>query len=106
MAYAPALHAPFLWDDHTLVEGDAAYRHATFAQLLTRSYWPDSPFVDVHAPYFRPFAMLSFRADIGLGGRPDEFHITNLLLHLAACAFLGVTAVRAGASYPSALVAM
>jgi tetratricopeptide (TPR) repeat protein len=103
--YSPALDAAFVWDDHALVESEASYRTASFGQIFTRSFWPDAQLADVRAPYFRPMVLLSFRADIALGGRAGEFHFTNLLLHLVTCLLLGIVAVRAGASYPSALVA-
>lgn len=103
--YAPALEGAFVWDDHLLVEGDAAYRHATFGQIMTRPFWPTSPLTDAVAPYFRPLVLLSYRFDMALGGSPREFHFTNVALHLTTCLLLGVVAVRAGASYPSALIA-
>ena len=106
LAYRPALHGAFIWDDHAMVESDAAYKHASFAELFTRPFWADSPFSDTTAPYFRPLVLASFRFDLLLGGTPVEFHFTNIALHLTACALLAIVAVRAGASYPSAFLAM
>lgn len=103
--YAPAFDAAFVWDDHLLLETDVGYRHASFGQIMTRPFWPESPLNDAQAPYFRPIVLLSYRFDMLLGGSPREFHFTNVALHLTTCLLLGVVAVRAGASYPSALVA-
>ena len=106
LAYRPALDGTFIWDDHAMVDADAPYQHASLASLFTRPFWADSPFSDTTAPYFRPVVLASFRFDMALGGTPVEFHFTNVALHLVACALLGIVAVRAGASYPSAFLAM
>lgn len=105
LAYRPALHAGFIWDDHTLVQNDAPYRHASFEQLWKMTFWPESPFIDVRTAYFRPITLLSYRLDIGMGGEPREFHLTNLLLHLAACALVIGVAIRTGAKAGAAILA-
>lgn len=106
--YRDVEHAALVWDDHVLVEGDAAYRHDSILQVMTESFWPESPLADARSlPYFRPAVLLSYRLDIALlGGNAVDFHVTSLLLHIAACAFLAIIAIRAGASYPGAVSAM
>lgn len=103
--YAPALRGAFIWDDHHLVEQSSPYQHAPLGELLTRPYWPQSPFADARTPYYRPVVLLSYRFDRALGGAPAEFHFTNVALHLLTCISLAIVAVRAGATIPAAIVA-
>ena len=105
LAYRPALHGTFVWDDHILAEADAAFRHVELRRLLTQGFWPDNALGDQRAPYFRPLVLLSLRFDVALGGTPVEFHFTNVFLHLVACALVAFTAVRLGARGGSAVVA-
>lgn len=104
LSYRPAFDAAFIWDDHVLVE--TSHRHTSFGQLLTKPFWPESPFSDARTPYYRPFVLLSYQLDWSLGGTPNEFHFTNILLHLVTCTFLGIVAVRVGASIPATLLAV
>jgi hypothetical protein len=106
LVYRSVDHAAFIWDDHTLLEGDAAYRKASVGELMVRSFWPDSPLADARVPYYRPLVLVSYQMDIALGGTPAEFHLTNLFLHLLACLLLLLVAVRAGAGWPRAILAM
>src|SRR5439155_12047431 len=53
----------------------------------------------------RPLVVASFRFDAALGGAADQFHSTNLLVHLVACALLAFVAARAGASGGAAVLA-
>jgi Flp pilus assembly protein TadD len=105
LAYTPARRAAFVWDDHALVEADASYRHASVRDLMRQSYWPDSPLTDARTAYYRPLVLLSFRFDHALDDGPGGFHLTNVLLHVLACALLGATARRLGATAPAAVLA-
>lgn len=105
LAYRPALHAAFIWDDHAFVQSGASYQTADLRAIWTRSFWPESPFADTRVPYYRPLVLLSYRFDLSLGGTPVEFHFTNVALHLVTCVFLGIVAVRLGASIASAILA-
>ena len=95
LAYAPALEAPFQFDDLASITGNASIR----------SLWPVS--VPLHPPpraavAGRPVVNYSFALNyalnegLGIDQRPDPdgprktlgFHLANLLLHLASGALL------------------
>jgi hypothetical protein len=105
IAYEPALRAPLVWDDHALVQEDSAWRTARIREMMVRPYWPTSALTDVRTTYYRPLVLVAFRIDAMLGGHETEFHFTNLLVHLVACALLAFVAARAGASGGAAVLA-
>ncbi|MBX3231639.1 MAG: hypothetical protein KIT84_23570 [Labilithrix sp.] len=105
LAYRPALEAPFVWDDHVLLDGAASYRRAPLLDLLTEPFWPEGSLTDARPRYYRPLVLLSYRFDLALGGAPDQFHFTNVLLHLATCTLFAVCARRLGASWEAAVLA-
>ena len=77
--FSPLLHAPFLFDDHTVVESDGAMVAAA-ARGTPRdvSLWEDL----WRKP--RPLRALTHRIEWRLvGGRPRLPHAVNILLHLA-----------------------
>ena len=76
LAYLPALHGGFIWDDdHYLTKNPVL----TEAHALRRIWFSrDSP-----SQYF-PLTYTSFKIERVLWGlRPFGYHLTNLLLHLA-----------------------
>ena len=100
LVYAPVKEAGFLWDDHALVERDAAYRHTSLRELFTRPFWPETPQADARAGnYYRPLVLVSFRADLAFAAweSPDQFHTTNIILHIIAATLVAVCAFRLGA---------
>ncbi len=105
LAYAPARHGAFLWDDHILAEADGPFRHVPLAKLLTQPFWPENALGDARAPYYRPLVLASFRFDAALGGLPEDFHFTNLALHLVGCCLLTFVARRLGARRGAAILA-
>jgi tetratricopeptide (TPR) repeat protein len=104
IAYSPALKAGLVWDDHALVAEDAPWMKARIREIMQKPYWPTSPLADVRTTYYRPLVLVSFRVDVLLGGTGTEFHFTNLLVHVAACALLAFVAARAGASGGAAVL--
>jgi len=105
LVHAPARTAGFVWDDHVLAERDAPFRHGSIAELFVSRFWPDTTLADPRAPYYRPMVLASLRFDAALGGTAAEYHVTNILLHLAACTLLVLIAVRLGATSGSAILA-
>ena len=82
--FSPLLRAPFLFDDHTVIEGDEAIVEAEMAEDgdgrdvdLWRNLWRKP----------RPLRQLSHRIEWRLAGdSPALPHATNILLHLAVAA--------------------
>lgn len=105
LAYRPAIDGAFIWDDHILAAEDAAFRHAPASKIMLSSFWPEGGLADARAPYYRPLVLLSLRLDGDLGGTADQFHITNILLHLLGCVFLATAASRLGAKPAAAILA-
>jgi tetratricopeptide (TPR) repeat protein len=103
LVYSPARRAPFLWDDHVLVE--QVDTRASVRDLMTRPFFPETPLADAHPGYYRPVTTLSFRLDGLLDETPEGYHVTNVLLHILACALLLATAIRLGATGEAAVVA-
>lgn len=105
LVYAPVEEAPYVWDDHTLVERDAPYKREGVLRLFLGSFWPESPQADVRGSYYRPLVLLSYRLDLALGGGPAQLHASNVALLLVACALLALVAVRLGAKPIAAMLA-
>lgn len=106
-AYLPVVDAPYLWDDHTLIEGEAAAvrRAKPFAVELREPMWTEGAWSDANPAYYRPLVMLSYRANFALrAGFPAGFHVANVALHLLATLLLAAACRRLGASRPRALV--
>jgi hypothetical protein len=76
IVYLPALSNGLVWDDVTFLSDLPLYRDpALWMKALRR------PFV-ISANYFRPLALLTFVAELRIGGlNPTLFHLTNVLLH-------------------------
>jgi tetratricopeptide (TPR) repeat protein len=83
--YANTLSADFVAGDLQFIVDNESIKHATVLRTaFTKGYWwvgADS----VGGTYYRPLVVLLDALDQALwGGRPAGFHLTNLLLHLAA----------------------
>jgi len=76
LAYLPQLGYGFVWDDLIFLVGSNLYRDPShLREALT------SPFL-LSSDYFRPLALLTFMAEMRLGGlNPFLPHLSNLLLH-------------------------
>ncbi len=83
VAYAGALHGPFVYDDRLTVTGNPSIRAL------------GAPVAIVLHDVFRPVVNLSYAVDHTLWGLdPFGFHLTNLLLHLLNVALLFALARR------------
>jgi len=87
LVYLPALSNGLVWDDITFLSDLPLYRDpALWLEALRR------PFV-ISANYFRPLALLTFVAELRIGGlNPTLFHLTNVLLHAFNAALVAVLA--------------
>ena len=89
--YVPGLPGEFVYDDHRLiVDNDGLKRPFDPSRAFLRDYYA-SDLDRTGLGYYRPIAILSNELDYRLGsGRALMFHLTNLLLHIAAtcCVFL------------------
>ena len=103
--FSPLLRAPFLFDDHTVIEGDGAMVAAAMrddgndrAVDLWKDLWRKP----------RPLRQLSHRIEWRLvGDSPALPHATNILLHLAvAAAGWWLLRKRCGASSQTAAIAV
>ena len=82
--YAPALGGSLIWDDLYLVGENPFYKSPVFAFEVFRHFL----FLDSFSTYYRPVQNLSYMVDYALWrGNPFGYHLTNVLLHVAA-AFL------------------
>jgi tetratricopeptide (TPR) repeat protein len=104
------LQAPFVWDDRQLATTHSAASAEEdgvgVLAAFTTPFWGADRSVG-YGGYYRPVANLSFELDRKIWqDDPYGFHLTNLLLHLLACALLFGVATRAGAPPLAAAVAM
>ncbi len=85
VVYLPALSNGLVWDDVTFLSDLPLYRDpALWMEALRR------PFV-ISANYFRPLALLTFVAELRIGGlNPTLFHLTNILLHALNTALVAI----------------
>ncbi len=77
LLYLPTLNFQLVWDDTIFLRDYPTYRDPTL--------WPTAIFRNfILSPnYFRPLALLTFVAELGLWGiNPTPFHLTNVLLHV------------------------
>ena len=103
LSYAPSFSGPFVWDDHPLIEGRFDGRGA--GPSLTDAFWHDPLAPEKHG-FFRPLTTASYGLDHWLcGGRPDGFHLTNMVAHLAVCALVYALSRRLGAGTAAACAA-
>jgi tetratricopeptide (TPR) repeat protein len=105
LAYSNSLEAPFVWDDHTLIEYNPRVLNLhALGEYLSASFWSD-PFDDKRG-YFRPLTTLTYALDHALWqGAPAGFHLTNLFLHLACTLLVFLLARQGGARPPVAALA-
>lgn len=106
-AYSNALAGPFVWDDRPLIlEQAEVHRLDAPSRLFTDAFWARNPGNEADDAYYRPLVTLSYALNWAASGpRPAPFHLTNLLLHLVACALLFAVALRFGAPPPAAAAA-
>ncbi|HZI16731.1 MAG TPA: tetratricopeptide repeat protein [Myxococcus sp.] len=104
LAYANALRGGFVWDDRSLIEEQEVVRTlAPLSDYFTRMFWSDP--MSVSSGYYRPLVTLGYAVEYALwDGSAEGFHLTNLLLHLVAVAWVFLLCRRAGASPLAAAV--
>ncbi|MFB0536054.1 MAG: tetratricopeptide repeat protein [Anaerolineae bacterium] len=87
LVYLPALGYGFVWDDTIFLVDLPLYRDPALWPQALRQPFALSP------NYFRPLALLTFIAELRLGGlNPALFHLTNLLLHALNTALVAALA--------------
>ncbi len=106
LSYASALQGEFVWDDHPLIdEQPAVVEPLPLHRYFTRMFW-SSPEYPMSRAFYRPLVVLSYRAEYALWGpEPLPFHVTNLAVHLLACALVFGLARRGGAPAEAAAAA-
>lgn len=83
-AYFPILKGQFLWDDHTLVQGNRFIR----SPLMLQEMFTHFLHLGTASSYYRPIQNVSFLIDYVIWGEnPFGFHLSNLLFH-AICGWL------------------
>ena len=110
MLYHRALHAPFVYDDVSLVQQNPELSSwaRTLKYFVTSSSF-SSDFLGVSGSYYRPLTWLSFAVDFRLWGlNATGFHVTNLILtwanSVAGFALLRKLGVRLGVALLSPLL--
>ncbi len=96
--YIPVLGAPFLWDYMHLIDLPLVQHLAPMRDYFDGSFWQHDEAGVVHS-YYRPLAILTLALDHRVyGDNPSGFHLTNLIVHLAATGVLFALLRREGAS--------
>jgi Flp pilus assembly protein TadD len=79
LAYANALHSPFVFDDFAAIRDNETIRHLS---RMGTVLWPRAGGTTVAG---RPLVNLSFALNRAVGGDdPAGYHVANLLVHVAA----------------------
>ena len=84
--YLGTLRAGFIWDDHNLIEMNAARASASdFYRLWVSDFWQTDR-TQNRSEYYRPLTSTSFLLDRLLyQARAWGYHLTNLLLYALTC---------------------
>jgi len=104
-SYIPVLGAPFVWDDHHLVEESPLVSTLhPLADYFGQGFW-QSDEVQTGRTYYRPLAILSLAVDHQLyGNNSAGFHLTNLLFHLlSTCLLFFLLRARGAPAYAATL---
>jgi tetratricopeptide (TPR) repeat protein len=96
VTYVTSLDGTFVWDDRVLVLGDRTVTEGQpIADYFLRTFWQVAAMLDQARAYYRPLTALTYRLDYVLhGDNAAGFHVTNVVLHLIACALLFCAARR------------
>ena len=106
-SYLPVLDAPFVWDDHHLIEDSPLILELhPLRDYFGQSFWQTDELGQGRA-YYRPLTVLSLAIDHALyGDNAGGYHLSNLLFHLLATAFLfQLLRVRGAPGHAAALAA-
>ncbi|MBW2275460.1 MAG: tetratricopeptide repeat protein [Deltaproteobacteria bacterium] len=93
--YATSLFAGFVWDDENLILGDTQIRSlANLPEVFSRDFFSYDEEGQKYG-YYRPLITISYMLDYAVAGpNPAEFHLANLLWHIAASLLLFVLCRR------------
>lgn len=106
LLYLPSLFGQFVFDDHYLIEQNAALHSAQgLRSAFTEDYYGQAN-PQYALGYYRPLSLLTHWLDWQIWGlRPFGHHLTSLLLHLACVAALYLALLALFDSAPLALLA-
>src|ERR1039457_3746555 len=97
--YLDVLDAPFLWDDHTLLEQHCIRSLCRVTEYFKLPFWDQSIRTPGTGFLYRPLTSFSLALDHALYGQNSAgFHATNLLFHLLNVVLVTLLAVRLGAN--------
>lgn len=84
LVYANSVWNGFAYDDTWIIaHNDRVHQLANLRIILFTPYWPS---FGSELGLYRPFTILAFALEWAIGGgAPWVFHLTNVLLHAAAC---------------------
>jgi tetratricopeptide (TPR) repeat protein len=88
-SYLPVLGAPFVWDDHHLIEQNpVVQRLHPLGDYFGQGFWQGDD-LEQGRVYYRPLTILSLALDERVfGNQPGGFHLTNLCVHLLSAGLL------------------
>lgn len=103
LSYVPVLGAPFVWDDHHLIEDSQLIQELhPLRDYFGQSFWQSDELGRGRA-YYRPLTILSLAVDHQLyGDGAGGYHLSNLLVHVLSTALLFRLLCARGASGPAA----
>lgn len=106
LCYANSFSNPFIWDDHSLVVNNPYIKDV---RLVKNIFTKDIAYGTQSSNFYRPIQSLSFELDYYLWGlNPFGFHLSNLLLHIAAAIaiFLTFSLLFTGAKFIPLITAL
>jgi tetratricopeptide (TPR) repeat protein len=89
LPYLPALGNGFVWDDRLILDHQLAR-----LPDLSAAFFPPADLPLAGGFYYRPLVFASYLFDQAVGGGPLAFHLTPVLLHVAASVLLFLLVVR------------
>jgi tetratricopeptide (TPR) repeat protein len=106
LVFSNALRNDFVWDDNELiVENPAVHSLSNIPGFFSGHFWAQSNQPSARG-YYRPIVLLSYAVDYAIWGNNSfGFHLTNILLHALASAFVCVLVLQLIKSPGAALAA-
>ncbi len=104
LAYGPVLRAPFMFDDHEVIEHHSLWQLSWPSELRRDFFPPPGDFWS--DSYFRPLQLMTHHLDVALWGlNPVGHHLTNLLLHIVCACLVMEVGLLLGLAAPAGLLA-
>ncbi|MEO6598671.1 MAG: hypothetical protein ABIQ16_02280 [Polyangiaceae bacterium] len=106
-SYLPVFGAPFVWDDHHLIEDSPLIQELhPLRDYFGQAFWQPDDFGQGR-PFYRPLTILSMAIDHEFyGDGSGGYHLSNLLVHLLSTALLfRLLCVRGASGYAAAAFA-